>query len=288
MLVKGADCSILIKTTHRAVDVPYSDETLREAVSVLQEEASIEGDGVCRGIRNIWGVTGCVVTPLTIETVPLLLYLAMGAVSAPLFVSETRNLYQYFLDLLPTEDTDRFDVIQDRGSERKLYEGCRVQGFELRVMRGETIKLKLDICGSERCQTAEVSDTVQEVSSTERFSGDFCKYRINGKVYSNIYGITLVSRKKGGTMTEIWIKRALQKETEIPSVIEDFTFTAQLLRDSYEIRQFGTFHITLKRLVLMGDETEISTADSVIGLLRFYVAGGVSAEVFTSGEDFIA
>jgi hypothetical protein len=116
MLVNGSDCSIVIKTAHRETDIPYSDETLREAVSFLQEEASIEGDGVCRGIRKASGVTGCIVSPLTIGTAPLLLYLAMGDVGTPLFVSETRKLYQYRLDLVPMEDTGQFDLIQDRGS----------------------------------------------------------------------------------------------------------------------------------------------------------------------------
>jgi hypothetical protein len=114
MPVNGCDCSIVVKTTHIEKDIPYSDETLREAVSFLQEQASIEGDGVCRGLRKSCGVTGCVVTPLTIGTAPLLLYLAMGACGNPLFVSETRNLYKYSLDLLPTEDTEHFDLIQDR------------------------------------------------------------------------------------------------------------------------------------------------------------------------------
>jgi len=285
MLVNGCDCSIVIKTTHREIDVPYSNETLREAVSILQEEAPIEGDGVCRGIVNKHGVTGCVVTPLSLKTAPLLLYLAMGAVSAPLFVSETRNLYQYRLDLLTMEDTEHFDLLQDRGGERILYEGCRVQGFELRILRGEAIKLKLDIYGETAPKIYAFEESKQlEKKGNERFTGECVTYQINGKENKNIYGITLIAKKQGGTTTEIWIKRALVKGNNIPSVIEDFSITAQLLRDSYEIRRFGTFRITLKRLVLIGDETEINTADSAIGLLRFYVAGGTSAEVFTSGE----
>jgi hypothetical protein len=61
MKVQGCDCSIVIKTTHRETDIPYSEETIREAVSILQEEAAIEGDGTCRAIRKPCGVTGCVV-----------------------------------------------------------------------------------------------------------------------------------------------------------------------------------------------------------------------------------
>ena len=60
MLVNGCDCSIVIKTSHCETDVPYSEETIREAASLLQEEAAIEGDGVGKAIRKISGVTGCI------------------------------------------------------------------------------------------------------------------------------------------------------------------------------------------------------------------------------------
>jgi hypothetical protein len=180
MLIHGSDCSLVIKTAHRETDIPYSDETLREAVSFLQEETSIEGDGVCRGTRKISGVTGCVVSPLTIGTAPLLLYLAMGAAGVPVFVSETRNLYRYSLDLLPTEDTEQFDLIQDRKNVRLLFEGCRVQGFELRVMRDEAIKLKLEICGERMPRAYPYTDTFTREQG-ERFKGDCVTHKINGQ-----------------------------------------------------------------------------------------------------------
>jgi len=286
MFVQGADCSIVIKTEHREIDVPYSDETLREAVSVLQEEASIEGDGVYRGLRKICGVTGCVVTPLTIRTVPLLMYLAMGVCGNPVFISETRNLIKYELNLLPMEDTEHFDLIQDRKNDRILYEGCRVQGFELRILRGEAIKLKLEICGEYAPRVYPYKDTFEHESG-ERFNSDYVTYKINGYENKNIYGITLVSKKKGGTKTEIWIKRALQHGIEIPAVIEEFIITAQLLRDKYDYRHYGLFRITIKKPVFVSDETEVETSDAVVGPLRYYVSGSVKTEVFSSGEQIL-
>jgi hypothetical protein len=227
---------------------------------------------------------------LTIATAPLLLYLAMGAVGKPVFISETKNLFKHELNLLPTEDTEHFDLIQDRSGnneqltgnkERKLYENCHVQGFEFRVLRGEAVKLKLDICGDCVPRAYPYMDSFgREIG--ERFSSDCVSYKINGQEYTNIYGITLVSKKIGGTKTELWIKRALQQGTDIPAIIEEMTITAQLLRDKYENRYYGTFRITLKRLVLIRDETEVNAADTVIGPLRYYVAGMVSTEVFTS------
>ena len=283
MKVQGCDCSIVIKTEHREFDVPYSEETIREAVSLLQEEASIEGDGICRAIRKKCGVTGCVVTPLTIGTAPLLLYLAFGSAGLPVFVSETRNLYSYILDLLPLEDTDCFDLLQDRNGERKHFEGCRVQGFELRFMRDEAVKLKLDVCGERPPVIYPYADTFPKETG-ERFSGDCVKYRINGRDYKNIYGVTIMTRKEGGTKTELWIKRSLESGTDIPDIIEEMTVEAELLRDKYEYRFYGSFRITIEKMVLVSDETNINSVGAVIGPLRYYVAGAVSADVYTSSE----
>jgi len=293
MKVQGCDCSIVIKTAYRETDIPYSEETIREAVSLLQEEASIEGDGTSRAIRKVCGVTGCVVTPLTIGTAPLLLFLAMGSAGLPVFVSETRNVYHYRLNLLPMEDTDCFDLIQDRrgkrekgkgNRERRLFEGCRVQGFELRVMRDEALKLKLDVCGERSPVVYPYTDEFERASG-ERFNGENVTYQINGKEYNNIYGLTLATKKEGGTRTELWIKRILNNGSDLPHIIDDLIITAKLQRDNYEHRHFGMFRIFIKRLVLVSDETNVNSADAVIGPLRFYVAGTVSTEVFTSGEE---
>jgi hypothetical protein len=286
MLVNGCDCSIVIKTEHWEIDVPYSDETVREAVTLLQEEASIEGDGLCRGLRKIDGVTGCVVTPLTIGTAPLLLYLAMGGTDNPIYVSETRNLYLYRFNLIPTEDTKHFDLVQDRKSERRLFEGCRVQGFELRVMRDEAIKLKLDVVSEYPARTYPYTDTFGREAG-ERFKGDCVTYKINGQEYKNIYGITLVSKKQGGTKNIILIKREKNRDSDIPEIIEEMTITAQLLRDKHEYKYYGIFRITLNKLILVSDETEINSADTVIGPLRYYISGSASTDIFNPTGEII-
>jgi hypothetical protein len=287
MKVQGCDCSIVIKTVHHEFDVPYSEETIRDAYSLLQEEASIEGDGLCKAIRKKCGVTGCVVTPLSIGTVPLLLYLALGSAHAPVFVSETRNVYKTKINLLPLPDTASFDLVQDRGNERLHFEGCKVQGFELRIEREQTIKLRLDVCGENFAISYPYTDTFVPEKG-ERYSSDNVVYKINGKEYKNIYGLTLSCKKEFGTRTELWIRRSLENGNEIPHIIDELTITAELLRDTYEIRSFGKFTITLTRLVLTADETSINSTEAVISPLRYYVAGVVSADVYSSSEETIA
>ncbi len=286
MLVQGSDCSIVIITAHREIDIPFSDETLREAVEILQEEASIEGDGVCRGLRKPDGVKGCIVTPLTLGTAPILLYLAMGAVGSPVFVPETKNLFKYLLNNTPLEDTEHFSLLQDRKTERLFYEYCRVFEFELRIMRDEAIKLKLDIVGEYPAREYPYNDSFEREAG-ERFNGDSVTYRINAQEYKNIYGLTLVSKKRGGTKTELWVKRSLQRGSDLPFDIDEIVVTAKLLKNKYEYRYYGTFRITIKNLVLISDETEVNATGAVISPLRFYVTGGVQADVYTSGEETI-
>ena len=164
-----------------------------------------------------------------------------------------------------------------------LFEDCRVKGFELRVIRDEFIKLKLDISGERFPVVYPYTHTVAREGG-ERFYGENVTYRINGNKYTNIYGLTLAVKKEGGTRTELWLKRSLESGSDLPQIIDELVITAQLHKDKYEYRYFGTFRITLKHLVLVSDETSINSADAVIGPLRYYVSGTVVTEVFTSGE----
>jgi hypothetical protein len=150
-------------------------------------------------------------------------------------------------------------------------------------MRGEAIKLKLDICGE--CAPRAYPYAVNFAHEKgELFNGDNVTYKINGNGYKNIYGLTITTKKEGGTKTEIWIKRVIENGQDLPGVIEEIIVTAQLLRTHYEYRYFGTFRITTKKLVLVSDETEVNSIGAVMGPVRYYAAGGVSAEVFTSGR----
>jgi len=284
MKVNGCDCSIVVKTAYREFEVPYAEETIREAVSFLKEEAPVEGDGACRGISKSNGVTGCVVTPLTIETAHLLIYLAMGSAGMPVYVSETRSIYKYTLNLLPVEDSDCFDLIQDRGGERKLFESCRVKSFEFRFKREQAVKLKLDIYGENGARIYPYTDIINRAKG-ERFYGDYVKYFINDREYLNIYGLTMNIKKENGTKTEVWIRRSLETGLEIPDVIEDMSITVILQKDKYELRHFGQFRITLKRLVMVSDETNVNSFDHVMGSVKYYVTGTVTAEVFSSTRE---
>ncbi|GHV06105.1 hypothetical protein FACS189485_14090 [Spirochaetia bacterium] len=291
MNVQGRDCCITLKTQYREMGLPYAEETIREAVSLLKEQAAIEGDGICGAIRKSCGVTGCVVTPLSIETAPLLFVLAMGQSGLPVYVSGTHNLYHHSVNLLTMEGGLLFDLIQDRGQLRTLYEGCRVQNFELRIMRDEALKLRLDIAGDNPPVSYSYPD-IPAVYGSERtfcelFKEDGVVYRINGVEQKNIYGLTISTRKAGGTQTEVRIHRALDITGEIPPVIETLEISVQLFRDNYEKHSYGAFQLNLSRLVLMADETIINSGDAVIGPLRYYAMGGLSVDVFTTSEGVI-
>jgi hypothetical protein len=283
MNVQGSDCTLVVLKSHTEMSIPYSEETIREAVTLLEEYPSIEGHGKCKAIRTSSGAVGCIVTSLTISTAPLLLYLAFGETRYSMCISEIGNLYRHCIDLVPMTDTDPFGLLQDRGNEKKYYTACRVKSFELRILRDEAIKLKLDI----ESEKAPVSYPIQEQFKNERgerFRGENVKYQINDREYKNVYGVTLAVKKENGVKTELWIRRVLENENDIPETIDKLCITASLLRDRYDEGHFGKLRITLKSLVLAHDETSVECDDSVIGPLRYFVNGEVIAETFTTGE----
>jgi len=288
MVVRGDECSIRIRIGEKEIEVPFSEETVRE------EAALVIGETGGEVVRQVTGTTGCIVTPLTLETAPLLLGLALGEMGVPVFVSETRNLYRHELCLLPMEDGPEFEIFQKRWhggnkvSVGRRYPGCRVTGFEFRIRRdGEdresAIKLKLDIGGSEAPESYAVTETAEFILG-ERFKEDGVTYAINGNEYTGIYGVTITAKKAEQGKAEIWIHRILGKDDELPAVIEDFVITARLFRERYQCGSFGMFRLSLSRLVLVADETTVDCAGPVIGPMRFYVAGDVRGEVFTERD----
>jgi len=285
MPANGRDCSISIKTACGETDIPFSDETIQGAVSILKMEAPIEGDGRRGAILKTVGTTGCVITPLTIGTAPLLLSLALGAANKCVPLAVTGDFYRHFLDLAPMEDSGAFDLVQERGGRRVLYEGCRVRGFELRIARDEAVKLRLDVCGGLEPRPypyAGISKAARKAE--ERFHGRGVTYSINGKDNGDIYGLTAAARKEGGTQTELWMRRVLRNGPDMPHVIDELAVTAKLARDVYGSRYFGTFRICFYNLVKISDETNVNSPDAVIGPVRYYVSGPVTADVFSSSE----
>jgi len=286
MTVNGCDCSVVIKTEHFETDIPYSDETVRAAVSMLEREASIEGDGGRKVSGKVVGTTGCLISPLTIGTAPLLLCLALGSVEKSVQLSVAGDFYRHFLCLAPVEDAERFDIVQDRGGDRVLYEGCGVEGFELRIARGDAVKLRLDVCGEWPPRPYPYADKTARKDG-ERFGGDNVVYAVNGKEDTGIYGLVVSSKRKGSWRTELWIKRALKNGPDIPQLIDELCVTAKLVRDKYDKRYFGTFKIRFGNLVRIADGTNVNSVDAVIGPVRYYVSGSVAAEVFGGRENVL-
>jgi hypothetical protein len=146
-----------------------------------------------------------------------------------------------------------------------------------------TVFLRLDISGDTPPEPY-LLETDSGLTPAERFKEPGVRYALNGVEHRDIYGLTVTTAKQGGTKTEVWIKRIISDGGEFPTDIESLTVTARLFREHYEWRLPGTFRLTLSNLLLMTDETSVNTSGPVIGPLRYYCMGSVSAEVFTEHE----
>jgi hypothetical protein len=178
----------------------------------------------------------------------------------------------------------RFDLIEEWGNKQKTFADCYCVGFELRIMRDCAIYAHIDISGDVGAVTNEKIKGKNEKIINERFKEAGVDYVINENTVKNIYGATLKVRKGDGVKTEIEIHRIL-KDEDLPGVIDNMTITARLFRDCYEERHTGTFIIHISKLFLMSDETNIDCADAVIGVVRYFVAGEVTTEIFTEGNN---
>jgi hypothetical protein len=275
-MVNGSDCGILIKTKYQAANLPYSEESVRDAVSILKNWEGTFSE------RRVNGVTGCVVTPLTIGTAPLLLGLAMGTAGKPAIVSDTKTLFRHTANLCNLRSAKKFDLIQDRGDRRVLFERCKVKRFELRIFRDEAIKLKIDLTSTNGGIEIGTEPHKRHEQNEERFNGNGVTYFVNGVAYKNIYGVTIRTWKDGGLCTEVRLHRILDDACSFPDIVENLDIEAKLFCNTYEGGGFGMFKLSLTRLVLMADETTVNSVGPVIGPLRYYVSGLVHCDVFTN------
>jgi hypothetical protein len=265
-------------------DVPFVSRTVRDRRAVLREEAGIEGNYARRSLNVMTGTTGGFTAPLTLGTARLFLTLMFGEIDGGVFVTETRGLYRYQLNMKPAGLTESFSIIEEWGMSRKLYADVVVKSFELRVHREENVMARFDVEGNTKAIiTTRIAEGVKpRTLPPERFNENGNVYTIDGITCNSIYAITLSCEKSHSLKTQIVLHRILQSD-ELPAHINEFRGEFMLFRDKYEAREFGRFSITLRGLDLVSDETIVSSADAVIGPLRYWVSGGVTAECFGEG-----
>jgi hypothetical protein len=284
-MVQGGDFLLRMITDKSDVDIPFSGKTLREKVDVLRETAAIEGDGRRVAVVEKCGTTGGVTTPLTIGNSPALFAVLFGKYTGYEFVSETHNLYRHFIKLVPLHGSPRFDLIEKFASHQNTFLSCIVKNFELRFHRDETIKVHLDIDGDIKSQGIPIINEVVKRERTEYFSEIGTVYKVDDTNCIAIYGLVVNCDKTNGTKTEIAIHRYLQDEFIFPVVIENLTITSRLYRDEYETYHHGLFSLSFSKLKLITDDTEVNTADTVIGPLRYLVCGDTKATVYNENTE---
>jgi len=227
--------------------LPFSEETIREDYQPKKHNPPIEGNDRITAVEGTSGTTGCFVTSLNADTAPFLLALALGK---------------------PT----RFDIYQIRGTEKRNYPDCWVNGYELRIGREQDIKLRLDVKGVEAPKPA-IWNMEANPSMGKRFHGGDTEYIVDGLRRENIYGITLSTTMTEGVGTLIWIHRSM-------TVGEAFLRSLATLKVIASIPGFGGwFRLHIENMMPVSDETRVDCADAVIGPIRYWVNGTISFEV---------
>jgi hypothetical protein len=280
-MVNGRDYTVRLGMGGMEAAVPFLSETLREKVCFSGEHAPVEGDGRCGGLTEKAGTTGGLTAFLTLESAPPLLGAAFGKQAEWLYVSGTRNLYTRELGLCAADDSERFYLCRQRGTEETVYGDCYCGGFELRIERNGAVKPHMDIDGDTVAETYTAEPVIKKAANTERFKERGIEYFIDGEKYNSVYRFVLSCDKSNGCKTEAVIYRYPNMDSGLPGYIGSLTLQANMFRDIYEERRHGKFSITVTGLRLLSDGTEVCSADTVIGGLRYVVTGVSFAEVFS-------
>jgi hypothetical protein len=216
-VINGCDVTLRIVFRGDEYDVPFVSRTMRDRWAVLKEEAGIEGDYVKRSLNIRTGTTGGFTTPVTLGTARLLLCLMFGSIDDGVFVTETRGLYRYQLNMKPTELTECFSIIEEWGANRKLYPEVVVKSFELRAHRGENVMVRFNVEGNRKSVTTTgiAGNVKPRTLPPERFNENGNVYTIDGITCNSIYAITLFCDKTNSLKTQIVLHRILRSD-ELP------------------------------------------------------------------------
>jgi len=284
--VAGRDCSLVLIAGRHLVSLPYAEETLRNRYLLVAEEAVVDGGGRAVDVLRPDGATGCIVTRLGLSTAPILLALVLGAEDPAFFVSGTRSVYAHPLALDYRETGTPFDVVADHVNDMRLFRRLYPRGWELRVMRGNALYLKLDCTGTNAAEDAPVLPGVP-LADEEHFHEDGVTVRVNGSLAPSVYGVVVTVKRGRTTRAEIALHRSWNDADAhlFGERIDTLEIEARLWRDGYEDRRTGRFVLDAEALALLGDGTSVNCAGEVIGPLRYLVTGSLGAEVYsTDGE----
>jgi hypothetical protein len=282
-MVNGRDYTVRLGTENAEAALPFLSATLREKILFSEEYAPIEGEGWRGGITESAGTEGGFTTALTLESAPVILGAMFGKIKHVWYVSGTRDLYNHSFMLCASDEAVKFFLCEQCGETEKVYPECFCAGFELRIERDEAVKVRVDIDGNTTAETFHAVPAVQKMSNIERFNERGVEYFINQQKYNSIYRFVLSCDKSNGCRTQVLISRYLTIDNEPTAFIGNLTIHANLFRDRYEENQKGKFEITLTNLRLLSDNTEVSSADAVIGGLRYSVGGVEFVDTFMRG-----
>jgi hypothetical protein len=208
-------------------------------------------------------------TPLTLDNAPHLLPLAFKAFGKRVTAHDERGN--------KTASGGHgagasFDVLHCTDTERRLYEGCKVKGFEVKAKIDEAdvktpVMVSLDVGGAPNSVELAGGGTASPGEGMAFLESNI-RYEADEKEVLSVYGFSLHLTKEKRERIELKLWRVLGRR-EIPEVINNFT----IMGTFHEGDVFASFQIHIGRLLLL-------TEDVAACPLRYYAAGGCHAEVW--------
>ena len=225
-----------------SVAIPYSEETIREAVSGYFLPPALESGRKSAFFSTAPEITGCFITRLDSDCAkPLLSLLSSGK--------------------------KRFALIQDHVFKKKKYTGIFFKTFSIFAEHGKAVYLKCEI-GKDRLSSATATEedcAVWSKKETFMFNGN--GVFADGNTLPLVYRIELKGNLEKNCGYELLLYSPLSSEF-FPCLNKIEKITIPLNREN-------SISIELNELIPAHDFCDINCADSILAARRFFVGGKI-------------
>lgn len=252
MKVNGNEMAITLRRGANLTALPFCNETLRQVNDFYTLPSTVDKKKPAVYIRNKSQIEGCFVSRLSFENIS--------------------ELFEILSNHIQDDDSELFDLLVNRKTEKDAYRNLRALSFELRGNNGAAFYLRVNVTETRKSFIDVWEYSIPDIrfnpdEKTFLFDGHNILYVKNGKAFT----IPLVYRFELSGRLE---------DTKTYKLNIYFPFTDEFFPKNITIERFvipvsvaSGIYLELNDLKPLSDETNADCADAVLCKQGFNVTG---------------
>ena len=252
MKVNGNEMAITLRRGANLTALPFCNETLRQVNDFYTLPSTVDKKKPAVYIRNKSQIEGCLVSRLSFENIS--------------------ELFEILSNHIQDDDSELFDLLVNRKTEKDAYRNLRALSFELRGNNGAAFYLRVDVTETRKSFIDVWEYSIPDIrfnpdEKTFLFDGHNIFYVKNGKAFTIplVYRFTL-----NGSLNDC---RKYVLNLYFPFTDEFFPKNVSLEKLVIPLSVADGIYLELNNLKPLSDETSTDCADAVLCKQGFNVTG---------------